>query len=186
MKRERERNSRDESITWVLLVILVISFFLYQWNTIYTTVTGYCVSPAEFWTIKTVRGWSIYEATFWLFFLIGALSCIELLRGLGGLVSDAVICVPVNVVIIICVSTCLHVIGKQYNYIETEWSTLEYSYIYPTPHVDSQAGYLAFDEFIKNEYCKGAISKRYVLSVEAHNRLKSKFVRSGKVRAGMK
>jgi len=180
MKKIKETNA--ESITWVIFTVLIIIFFIFQWHVIYTLVTNSCDRFANIWLSDRDVGFTVYELTFWIFFLIGVLSLIELIKGVAGLVSDRKLCISINSLILVCVVACCYTQYRLIDYMQLEWSKKEYSYVYLPPHIKSLKANKVYRSFRHAKHCRGETPHRYPQTVEDAERLRKEFQESGLVR----
>lgn len=98
----------NESHSWYILVTLVISFFIYQCNVIYSVnATLLCNTYELYWLHDSGIG-SAFELTATIFILLGLWSAFELFLVYCNKVSDRKICFFVNAFIIVSVIASLY------------------------------------------------------------------------------
>lgn len=127
----------NESHSWYILVTLVISFFIYQCNVLYSAnATLLCNTYSFYWLYDSGLG-NTFELTAATFILLGLWSTIELLLVYYNNTSDRKICIFVNIFII------FSVVASLYSMHELKKSILSFP--------------MAYAERMKDEYTKKII-----------------------------
>jgi hypothetical protein len=137
----------NESNSWYILVTLVVSFFIYQCNVIYSVnTTLLCNTYEKYWLQNSGIG-SVFELTAAIFLLIGLWSSFELVLAFGNKVSDRKVCFFVNSFIVV------GVIASLYSMHELKKSILRFPMIYEErmKHEHTKKNIEFFSEY----YCKG-------------------------------
>lgn len=181
MKSHREG---QRSNTWIVFTTLVIVFFYFQVNVIYSVITtGKCDLFSTYWATVSDAGITIYGTTFLAFTLIGLWALIELTLGALGLVADRFAAIFVNCFIVASAVFCLFALEAQWSAFEVEWSRVQYDEIIRRPHVTDDEYYWAFSQFLTSEVCAGNIGPYVPSSMQEHEDLYEQFLESDFIRA---
>ncbi|MCV6620773.1 MAG: hypothetical protein OIF51_03365 [Cellvibrionaceae bacterium] len=162
MKRKL-RIRKDESHTWLIVSVLVIVFFIYQWQLIYMIVTDSCKLFNSYWLNYGHGIYSPLGLTFLSFFLIAGLSAIELMRAICNLVSDKYFSVLVNSAIIVCALSCMAIQFRQLEYMQVQWDKKRYAEAFSPAPFGSYRQYMEFLDFQADQFCdaQGQITGSY-------------------------
>lgn len=98
----------NESHSWYILITLIISFFVYQCNVIYSVNSTLLCNTYELYWLHSSGPGSVFNLTAIIFILLGIWSSIELFLAYVNKVSDRKVCFFVNTFILVSVIASLY------------------------------------------------------------------------------
>ncbi len=143
------RLDKSESNAWLLISLLVIVFFLYQWMIIYTVLTMPCDPLEKFWLAPNQVGIAPFYAFMVTFILLAIWATLEIIAANLSGYSDRWFCTATCSVVLLCIIAVMTTFRAQWEHYEVSWGirshqSLTFQVIYMPDEIKIDPGHEAF------------------------------------------
>ncbi len=171
---------KSTSNSWLLMSLLAIFFFLYQWLVIYTVVTMACTPLEEFWLAPDQLGLNPFRTFIVVFLLFGAWALAEMVSAQIGGYSDRWFCSSICFLVLVCVIAIMATFRMQWEYYEVKWGVRSHQDLtfqaFPMP---DEVSIDPWGEFLAKKKCKAPHLFNDIDSEKNWKKLEKEFIDGG-------